>query len=146
MNSPARAYISEERAREILLAAETAWNARDLRALKELFVEDFFYWTNWGGPNDGERRIYGRQEYIRNLAAIRDSRHLTIRLVSCHVEGDRARARFDSEWCDPDTGLRHVFTTRNIVTFEGDRIARLEVYQDASAMTAFRALIDERKK
>ncbi len=133
--------ITEDRALEIVLAAQNAWNRRDLRALAACYTEDLTYWTNWGGPDNGPRTFTGRQEYIRNLAALRDMTDITIRLASFVLAGDQGRALFDFEWRDPQTRLGHTASSRNVITFRDDRIARLEVYQDKEAMQAFQQLI-----
>lgn len=144
MSSPPRP-ISEERALKILLATQVAWNGRDLGALRDLYADDITYWTNWGGPNNEPRTVEGRQEFIRHLADVRDSSDISIRLVSFRLDGVQARASFEVTWRDPQTELSHVGTCRMIVMFEGDRIKRIEEYQDAAALHAFRMLILGRK-
>lgn len=143
MSSPTDGGITEERAIEILLATQVAWNARNLRALKDLYTEDITYWTNWGGPNNEPRTVSGRQEFIRHLADLRDTTDITIRLVSLRLEGNQARAHFEVKWSDPKTSLVHHFTCRNIITFDGERIQRIEEYQDAARLDAFAKLIRE---
>lgn len=141
MSSQSRDLITEERALELLLAAQAAWNARDLRALLDLYTEDFTYWTNWGGPDNGPRTVTGRQEFIRHLADVRDTSDIKIRLTSFRMENGQGRASFEVVWRDLQTELRHTFTCREIVTFANDRITRIDEFHDASALQAFTALI-----
>jgi len=47
------------------------------------------------------------------------------------------------KWSDRKTNLVHLFTCRNIITFAGDRIQRIEEYQDAARLDAFAKLIRE---
>ncbi len=136
-----RESITTERALEVVLAAEAAWNRRDLAALREMYTEDLTYFSNWGGENNGPRTISGRQAYLVRLAGLRDTTDIDIKLVSFSLAGNRARASFEFTWRDPQTGMSHSATSRNVIVFSGDRICRLEVYQDAATLTTFEALL-----
>jgi len=140
-----RETISKERALEVVLAAQAAWNGRDLRALREIYTEDLTYFSNWGGEDNGPRTITGRQAYLLHLAGLRDTREIDIKLVSFNLSGNRARANFEFTWRDPQSGMSHRAASRNVIVFSGDRICRLEVYQDAAAMITFAALLKGRR-
>lgn len=141
MRSPTLPLLEEGRALEVVLAAEAAWNARNLRALAEHYTEDITYWTNWGGPNNGPRTVAGRSEFIRYLAAARDAIDCNIRLTSFRLRDDQGRGSLDVRLCDPRSGLRHSTTCRLILTFAGDRIRRIQEFHDASALLAFMDLV-----
>jgi len=136
-----RESITNKRALEVVLAAEAAWNRRDLRALREIYTEDLTYFSNWGGENNGPRTITGRQAYLLHLAGLRDTSDIDIKLVSFSLSGNQARANFEFTWRDPQTGMSHSATSRNVIVFSGDRICRLEVYQDAAALATFATLL-----
>ncbi len=133
--------ISEDRAREILLAAHAAWNTKNIRTLVEFYTRDMTFWTNWGGEDNEPRTITGRGEFLRHLAANRDALDCTTRVISFRLQGACGRASAELRLRDPRTGLRHVGTFRQVFTFSGEKIERLEEYHDASAMDAFRQLI-----
>lgn len=142
METPTTDQLSEERALEVLVATQVAWNNRDLRALRDLYTEDIVYWTNWGGPNNQPRTVVGRQELIRHFADVRDTADIDIRLMSFRLEGGQARVKFEVIWRDPKRGFRHVYTCRNIISFANDRIRRIEEFQDAANLNAFQKLIE----
>jgi ketosteroid isomerase-like protein len=134
--------ITAERARELLYAVHDAWNARDLERLTSLFVDDMIYWTNLGGPDGGALTIAGKDAFIVRLEAWRDTECVSVPDHFRFAAGlGRASVEFYAR--DPETGHKHAATYRQVVSYRGDKILRIEQYHDAPALAAFLKLVSK---
>jgi ketosteroid isomerase-like protein len=132
--------ISETGARELIYALHDAWNRRNIEALLALYVDDVTYWANVGGPDGGPLVMSGKPALHQfcmmwkdfDCLAVPENFHFKDGICRCHVE-------FYIR--DPNSGLQHASTYRQIATYRGGRILRLEQYHDANAMAAFLSIM-----
>jgi ketosteroid isomerase-like protein len=133
--------LDEHRARMILEATHAAWSRGDVEALLDYFVDDVTYCCNTGAPDGGPLVVNGRSAYRQMLQPIVDvAESVSVPEYFRFVDG-LGRSRIECYIRHRTT--RHVLvgSYRQLVTYRGDRIARLEEFHDAAKMIAFWQMI-----
>jgi len=136
-----RMYFDETIARDVLDSAHVAWSKGDVEAILQCCTDDLVYWSNTGGP-------WGRPLELEGKAALHDFLTSIVEVAECVSATDyftfasgTGRAKVECYIRHRQTGLFHSCTFRQLVTFRGSRIAKLEDYHDAAMMTSFWRLI-----
>jgi len=126
------------KASEVVYAAHAAWNERAFAALLNLFVDDLVYWSNMGAH--GETLVRGKPAFGSFLAPMAGMEGLSVP-HSLRFKNDVATASVEFYLRDPRSGHSHAGTFRQVLTFRGERILRMDEYHDAAALGTFIALL-----
>ncbi len=132
--------ITEERAFDLVYALHDAWNRRDMEALMAVYAEDVSFWANVGAPDGGPLVMNGKAAFRQFFMVWKDFECLS---VPQNLRFDKGVCRCNVEFFirDPRTGLQHASTYRQMASYRGDVIARLEQYHDAKAMAAYMSIL-----
>jgi ketosteroid isomerase-like protein len=128
-------------AREILDATHAAWSKGDVAGMLEWFVDDMTYWSNTGSPDGSPMINHGKVAqlaFLKPVHEIAESVSVTEHFQFSHGIG---RAQVEAYIRHKQTGLVLSGTYRQIVTYRGDKILRLDEYHDAAKMAAFWRLV-----
>lgn len=133
--------LDELTAREILDTAHVAWSRGDVDGMLRAYDEDVVYWCNTGGPDGNSLTIAGKaalREFLTSVSAVSESVCVSeyFRLIN-----GVGRAKVEAFIRHRKTGHWLVGSFRQVVTFRGGRIVRVEEYHDAAKMAAFWRLI-----
>lgn len=127
--------ITESQAFRILYAAHDAWNHRDIAALVALFDDDMIYWSNVG-----QNTVSGKPAFEAFLAPMQTMEGLSVP-HSLRFNGITATANVEFYLRDQRTGYSHSGTFRQVLSFSGAHILRMDEYHDAGALGSFIALL-----
>ena len=133
--------ISEEDAYELLNALHHAWNMRDIEALLAVYDDDVTFWANVGGPDGGPLVMAGKPQ-LRQLFQVWQAFDCLSVPQNFHFKAGVCQCQVEFYIRDPRSGLQHSATYRQIATYRGKRILRLEQFHDARAMGAFLSIMD----
>lgn len=133
--------LDEHRARMILEATHAAWSNGDIDGLVHHFTDDLTYFCNTGGPDGGPLTIVGKKAYREMLQQIVDVAESVS--VSEYFRFSEGAGRSKVECYIRHKTTRHtlVGSYRQLVTYEGSKISRLEEFHDAAKMIAFWRMI-----
>lgn len=132
--------ISEARARELLYGIHDAWNQRDIEGLLSCYGDEFTFWANVGGPDGAPLTFTDKTAFRAHLLSLVHFDCLSVP-HNFHFDDGIARSNVEFYIRDPNSGLRHASTFRQIGTFRDNLILRLEQYHDAQALSAFLSLL-----
>ncbi|WP_295559407.1 nuclear transport factor 2 family protein [uncultured Hyphomicrobium sp.] len=129
--------LDAELAREILDSAHNAWSRGDVEAMLAYYDDDVTYWCNAGSLDGIPYIIQGKQglrTFLRSILAVAESATATEHF---QFEDGIGRAKVEAYIRHRRTG--HVLSGcyRQIVTYRGRKIVRLDEYHDAAKMAAF---------
>ncbi len=133
--------LDESSAREILDKAHAAWSTGDIEGVLAQYVDDLTYWCNTGGPDGTPLTIAGKdalRTFMQSITRVAESISVSeyFRLQDCV-----GRANVECYIRHRSTGHKLVGSYRQVITYRGDKIARIEEYHDAARMAAFWRLI-----
>ncbi|WP_198011167.1 nuclear transport factor 2 family protein [Hyphomicrobium zavarzinii] len=124
-------------AREILDSTHNAWSRGDVEALLALYADDLTYWCNAGSLDGVPYVIEGKQglrTFLRSILSVAESATATEHF---QFEEGIGRAKVEAYIRHRRTGHVLSGSYRQIITFRGRKIIRLEEYHDAAKMAAF---------
>ena len=127
-------------AKSILEAAHAAWSKGDIEGVLNCYVDDLTYWCNTGGPDSGPLLIEGKEDFRAFLLSMQGTEGHSVVEYFRFSDGI-GRAQINAVIRHKLTGHRLAGSYRQVVTYRGNRIARLEEYYDAARMAAFWRLI-----
>lgn len=133
--------LDELSAREILDASHAAWSRGDVSAVLDQFVDDLTYWCNTGGPQGTPLTLRGKDQlraFLQRAADVAES--VSVSEYFRLTEGV-GRAKIECYIRHNQTGHTLVGSFRQVVTFRGRKIERIDEYHDAAKMIAFWRLI-----
>lgn len=133
--------LNAHTAREILDATHAAWSKGDLETMSSWFADDMTYWSNTGSQDGSPLVIHGRTAHramLQSVFTVAESMSVTEHFQFSHGIG---RAQVEAYIRHRQTGLVLSGSFRQIVTYRGDRILRLDEYHDAAKMAAFWRLV-----
>lgn len=133
--------LNENTAKAVLDAAHAAWSSADIERLLGWYAEDLTYICNTGGPNGEPLTILGREGMRAFLAPVIGVAESMSVVDSFHYADGVGRARVSTFIRHKKTGHTLSGSYRQLVTFGGDRICRLEEFHDAAKMAAFWRLV-----
>src|SRR5688572_24711058 len=129
--------LDEPRARMILDQTHAAWSRGDVEGLLRNVVDDISYVCNTGGPDGGPLSITGKQAYgemLQMIAAVAESVSVA---EYFRFQDGVGRAKVECYIRHKTTRHALVGSYRQLITYRGDRIARVEEFHDAAKMMAF---------
>lgn len=124
-------------AREIIDSSHNAWSRGDIEAMLAYFADDVIYWCNAGSLDGIPHIIEGKQAlrtFLRSIVSVAESATATDHF---QFEDGLGRASVEAYIRHRRTGHVLSGTYRQVVTYRGRKIARLEEYHDAAKMAAF---------
>jgi ketosteroid isomerase-like protein len=133
--------LNAHTAREILDATHAAFSKGDIAGMSSWFVDDMTYWSNTGSQDGSPLVIHGRAAHlamVQSIASVAESVSVTEHFQFSHGIG---RAQVEAYIRHRQTGHVLSGTFRQIVTYRGNKILRLDEYHDAAKMAAFWRLV-----
>lgn len=127
-------------ARKILDATHDAWSKGDIDRLVSYFVDDMIYWSNTGA-NGEPWIIEGKEAYSAHLKGIASVAESVTVSEHFHFSDGIARAKIDGYIRHRQTGHVLSGTYRQIMTFRGLKVSRVDEFHDAAKMAAFWHLV-----
>lgn len=127
-------------ARDILDTCHNAWSRGEIERMLSHCTEDLYYWCNAGF--DGSPYILeGKPAYRTFLMSIVSVAESATATEHFQLEDGVGRAKVEAYIRHRRTGYVLSGTYRQIVTFRGRKIAKIEEYHDAAKMAAFWRLV-----
>lgn len=128
-------------ARDLLDGAHDAWCKGEIERLLSYYTDDFTYWCNAGSLDGIPYTIEGKQAYrtfLRSIAAVAESASVTEHF---QFENGVGRAKVEAYIRHRRTGHVLSGSYRQLVTYRGRKIQRLDEFHDAAKMAAFWRLV-----
>ena len=125
----------------ILNRTHAAWSRGDVEGVLACYVDDLTYFCNTGAPDGGPLLIGGKQalrEMLQSIVGVADSVSVP---EYFRIADGTGRATIDCYIRHRTTGHTLVGSYRQLITYRGDRIERLEEFHDAAKMMAFWQMI-----
>ena len=133
--------MDEHRARMILNGTHAAWSRGDVEGVLAHYIDDLTYYCNTGAPDGGPLLVSGKQGLRRMLQSIVGvAESVSVPEYFRFAEGS-GRATIECYIRHKTTGHTLVGSYRQVITYRGDRIERLEEFHDAAKMMAFWQMI-----
>lgn len=124
-------------AREIVDGAHNAWCRGDIERILSYYADDVTYWCNAGSLDGIPYIVEGKAAYrtfLRSILSVAESATATEHFT---FENGVARAKVEAYIRHRRTGLTLSGSYRQIITFRGRKILRLDEFHDAAKMAAF---------
>lgn len=124
-------------AREVVDGAHIAWCKGDIERLLSYYTDDVTYWCNAGSLDGVPYIVEGKPTYrtfLRSIVSVAESATATEHFT---YENGIARAKVEAYIRHRRTGHTLSGTYRQIFTFRGRKICRLDEFHDAAKMAAF---------
>lgn len=133
--------LDEHRARMILDSSHAAWSRGDIEGVLSNYVDDLTYYCNTGGPDGGPLSIVGKEALRDMLQAIADVADSVSVSEYFRFNDGVGRAKIECYIRHRKTHHTLVGSYRQLVTYRGNKIARMEEFHDAAKMIAFWRMI-----
>ncbi len=133
--------LDEHRARMIVESAHAAWSRGDVDGVVRHCADDITYFCNTGGPDGGPLTIVGKEAYREFLQQIVDVAESVSVPEYFRFEDGVGRTTIDCYIRHKTTRHTLVGSYRQLVTYDGPWIVRLEEFHDAAKMIAFWRMI-----
>lgn len=124
----------------IVEAAHEAWNNGDIEGMLASYVDDLVSITNTG-PDGRPMVIEGKKAFRACFEPILSVLDTKTSITAFQLEGTTARIHFNTYLRHAATGFEMTGTYREICTFRGNKIWKIEDFHDAARMSAFWKLI-----
>jgi ketosteroid isomerase-like protein len=134
--------LNYDTAKAIVDEAHRAWSAGNLNAVLRCYTEDIFYQRNATDSSEPPLVICGRDGMATYLGAITATAKGMAVVESFQFHSGIARTRVAYFLEALDSGHVHAGTYRQILTFRGMQISRMEQFHDAARLAAFLRLVD----
>jgi ketosteroid isomerase-like protein len=133
--------LDEHRARMILDLSHAAWSRGDVEGVLSNYVDDLTWFCNTGGADGGPLMVSGKQALRDMLQPIVDvAESVSVSEYFRYVDGV-GRAKIECYIRHKTTRHMMVGSYRQLVTYRGDKIERMEEFHDAAKMVAFWKMI-----
>jgi ketosteroid isomerase-like protein len=129
--------LDEHRARMVLDRAHAAWSQGDVESVLGNYVDDLIYFCNTGGVDGGPLLIEGKQALREMLQSIADVAESVSVAEYFRFADGVGRAKIECYIRHRKTCHMLVGSYRQLVTYRGDKIARMEEFHDGAKMIAF---------
>lgn len=133
--------LDEHRARMIVESAHAAWSRGDVDGAVRYCADGITYFCNTGGPDGGPLTIVGKEAYRQFLQQIVDVAESVSVPEYFRFEDGVGRTTIDCYIRHKTTRHTLVGSYRQLVTYDGPWIVRLEEFHDAAKMIAFWRMI-----
>jgi len=133
--------LNEHVAKSVLDAAHRAWSDGDVQGVLANYVDDLVYFCNTGGVNGGPLTIEGKaglEAFLDSVVTVAQSMSV---IESFQFDVGIGRARIACFIRHRKTGHTLSGSYRQIVSFRGSLICRVEEFHDAARMAAFWRLV-----
>lgn len=133
--------LDAQSARDVLDGAHAAWSNGDIERLLSYYADDLVYWCNAGSLEGAPYVLEGKPAYrtfLHSIVAVADSASVTEHF---QFEDGIGRAKVECYIRHRRTGLVLSGSYRQVATFRGRKIARIEEFHDAAKMAAFWRLV-----
>lgn len=131
------------RAEAIVNACHEAWSLRDLDRMLRNYSPNFVYTCNTEGDGKEPTRFSGLDAYRGFLEPLLDLIESVSVVEGFQYHDNTARVSVGCYYKHYRTGLVMSGQFRQVFTFEGDLIVRIEEFHDAAKMATFWRLIGE---
>jgi ketosteroid isomerase-like protein len=125
----------------ILESSHAAWSRGDIEGVLRQYTEDLLYYCNTGGPDGGPLTIEGKPALRQMLQAVVDVAESVSVPEYFRYEDGVGRSKIECYIRHKTTHHTLVGSYRQLVTYRGDKIARMEEFHDAAKMIAFWKMI-----
>ena len=135
--------LDEHRARMILESSHAAWSRGDIEGVLSHYIDDLSYYCNTGGPDGGPLAIEGKQalrEFLQKIADVAESVSVSEYFRFSDGVG---RSKIECYIRHKTTHHSLVGSYRQLVTYRGGKISRMEEFHDAARMIAFWKMISD---
>jgi ketosteroid isomerase-like protein len=127
----------------ILESSNEAWNSGSVEGVLDKYVEDIVYTTNTFGPNGEPLTIRGKDNIRRRFQAGMDAIASHSRIESIRIVDGLVRTRLLVYMRHRQTGHELTIRLRQILRFEGFRVAEMQDFHDAARLAAFWRLVGD---
>jgi ketosteroid isomerase-like protein len=133
--------LDEHKARIILDLTHAAWSRGDVEGVLAHYVEDLTWFCNTGGPDGGPLTIIGKHGLRGMLQPIVDvAESVSVSEYFRFADGV-GRAKIECYIRHKTTRHLMVGSYRQLITYRGDKIERMEEFHDGAKMIAFWEMI-----
>ena len=133
--------MDEHQARMILDGTHAAWSRGDVEGVLAHYVDDLTYFCNTGAPDGGPLLISGKRGLREMLQSIVDVAESVSVSEYFRFADSTGRATIECYIRHKTTRHTLVGSYRQLITYRGNRIERLEEFHDAAKMIAFWQMI-----
>jgi ketosteroid isomerase-like protein len=133
--------FDSQAAREVLDATHDAWCKGEIERLLSHYVEDLVYWCNAGSLDGTPYIIEGKpalRTFLRSIASVAESASVTEHF---QFEDGIGRSKVEAYIRHRRTGHVLSGSFRQVITYRGRKIAKMEEFHDAAKMAAFWRLV-----
>lgn len=135
--------LSEESALAILSAAHSAWSRGDVDGVLRWYADNAVYSCNGGGPEGTPLILHGRDQMRAFLAPVAEVAE-SMSVIERYAFADNVlRTMCRCFIRHRMSGLTLTGTYRQVATFSGANIVKLEEFHDAARMAAFWRLVQQ---
>jgi ketosteroid isomerase-like protein len=127
-------------AREVLDSTHNAWSRGEIELMLSHVVEDVVYWCN-AGLEGAPYIIEGKPSYRTFLTSIVSVAESATATEHFQFEDGIGRAKVEAYIRHRRTGHVLSGSFRQVITYRGRKIAKIEEYHDAAKMAAFWRLV-----
>ena len=133
--------LDEHKARIILDLTHAAWSRGDVEGVLAQYVDDLTWFCNSGGPDGGSLTVVGKQGLRGMLQPIADvAESVSVSEYFRFADGV-GRAKIECYIRHKTTRHLMVGSYRQLVTYRGDKIERMEEFHDGAKMVMFWRMI-----
>jgi ketosteroid isomerase-like protein len=132
--------IEPEAAHAVIEAAHEAWNNGNVEGMLAAYVDDLTYVSNTG-PDGQSLVINGKADFRARFEPIMSIVEAKTFIEDFRFLGTTARIRFSTYVRHRETGHELTGTYREVCTFRGLKICKIEDFHDAARMAAFWQLV-----
>ena len=129
--------VDAQLARQVLAATHDAWSKGDLERMLVHFDDELTYWCNVGAIDGQPFTIDGKQGLRTLLQSVLSVAESASKISFFQFEDGIARSTVQAYVRHRRTGHEISGTFRQIVTYRGKRIVKLEEFHEAAKMSAF---------
>lgn len=129
--------LNEETARAIVEAFHAGWSKGDVDSMLSWCHDDVTNFLNTGAPDGGPLRLYGKADLRAFLTTVSNVMHSVTVPLSFSYRDGVGRAQIEAYVQHRKTRIVLSGTFRQVILFDGFRIAGIEEFHDGARMQAF---------
>lgn len=133
--------LDEVMALHIVQSATDAWSNGDIERVLSHYTEDCAYWCNAERDTGAPFFLNGKPAFRSFLSTLHSTLESKAVIEHFQLVDGKARAQIAGYVRHRQTGHVLSGTYRNVISFSGNRIARLEEYVDAATWVTFWKLV-----
>jgi ketosteroid isomerase-like protein len=133
--------LNQETAEAIVQDAYACWNVGDVEGMLKHYVDDMIYVSNVGGPGGEKRVLNGKRDFGAFYRDVMANFESVASIDNFRFSDGVASARVTSVTRHRLSDLQIEGSHRQLTHFDGFKICKLEVFQDAAKISAFWKLL-----